>query len=150
MIFVTNLDSFDLVDLVLIRQHVEHSEHGVEHGDDLHTVALGADVAEHRDVVEDDGDHLEHLARVHGAGALLDLLGHGLGHHLAEQLVAPLHLVVELHHGLLHQLRLLHLGGQGVLQLVGLLGGGEQQVAGEVVHGQVADEQTGRGCTKDL
>ena len=129
MIFVTNLDSFDLVDLVLIRQHVEHSEHGVEHGDDLHTVALGADVAEHRDVVEDDGDHLKHFTGLHRRRPVLDLLSNGLGHHLAEQVVAALHLDVELAHALLHQLGLLVLGLERLLESVRLLAGGEEQVS---------------------
>ena len=115
--FFTDLDSLDLVDLVLVGEDIEHAEHIVQHTHDLHTVALGADVPEHWDVVEHDGDHLKDLAGVHSAGTLLDLLSHGLGHHLAEQLVTAPHLVIKLHHGLLHGLGLLHLGRQGILVL---------------------------------
>ena len=111
----SHLDSFDLVDLVLIGEDIKHAEHVIQHANNLHSVTLGADVAKHRDVIEDDGDHLEDLACLHSAGTLLDLLGHGLGHHLAEELVTAPHLVIQLHHGLLHGLGLLHLSRQGIL-----------------------------------
>ena len=69
-----------------------------------------------RDVVEDDGDHLEDFTGLNGRGSVLDeekffcqrtrgchldLLGDGLGHHLTEKVVALLHFYVKLRHALL-------------------------------------------------
>ncbi len=50
-----------------------------------------------------------------------DLVRDRFGHHLGEEDVAPLHLLVQLLHALLHQLRLLVLRLQGVLQVARLL-----------------------------
>ncbi len=42
---------------------IEDPEHGVEHDDDLHPVALAADVEESRNVVENDRHLFENLER---------------------------------------------------------------------------------------
>ena len=42
---------------------IEDAEHGVEHVDDLHPVALRADVQERRNVVEHDRHLLENLPK---------------------------------------------------------------------------------------
>ena len=42
---------------------IEDAEHGVEHDDDLHPVALAADVEESRNVVENDRHLFKNLKR---------------------------------------------------------------------------------------
>ena len=84
----------NLVNVVFVRENVEHAKHLVQGRHNLHAVALLADVPESfiflrlqngevsflangqspkdRDVVEDDGDHLEDFTGLNGRGSVLD------------------------------------------------------------------------------
>jgi hypothetical protein len=55
------LDRFYLVDANLVGEVVKDAKHCVKHPDDLHPVALGANVQEGGDVVEHNRDHLKDL-----------------------------------------------------------------------------------------
>ncbi len=64
---------------------------------------------------------ITHLARIDGVLALSQPVGDHFRYHLVEQLVGPLHLLVELPHGLFKLLALLLLLVQGQFQLHRLL-----------------------------